>query len=552
MLLPPMTDYASHVRNYVRPAEPATFNYADIIDTYAKDPTRQALIWTNAEGAERRFTFREISDASKRIGQLLKARGVKRGDRVLVMLPRIPEWQMMMMAIFRIGAVAIPCITMLQPKDLEYRIKTVGPKAFVTINEHTGKFQNLGSADTTRLAITYGPGKPAEGWEDFGTALAGTDGEAATEAMRKDEPSLIYFTSGSTGLPKGVVHSAYFARGFYEISAYWFDLNDQSKADICWGTADTGWAFSATGTLFGPWLAGVCAFFYDGPFDPKERLRLIEKYSITLFAAAASEYRWMLGENIESYDLSKLRLSITGGESLDAPTAYGWMERSGSLFLESYGQTESFMSVANYPVTEIKPGSMGLPIPGMPVDVIDEESFEPLCPGKIGHIALRTPFDSMMLGYWNDSERTEACFRTSSSGHRWFITGDLAHKDEDGYFWYEGRSDDVINAAGYRIGPAEVESAVMAHEAVKECAAVASPDPHRGVVVKAFVVLNAGFTPSDTLASDIQNFVKQQTAPYKYPRKIEFLDELPRTATGKVRRKDLRDLELERGSTHAS
>jgi len=546
MLLPEMTDYHRHVKTYARPAIPETFNFASVIDGYAEDPDRMALIWTNADGAERRLTFREISEGSKRIARALEDRGVGKGDRVIVMLPRIPEWQMTMLAVFRIGAVAIPCITMLLPKDLEYRIGAVRPRAVVTLAGQTAKFDNLLTDEVAKLAIGYGPGQAADGWEDYATVVSDTPPEVVTQAMRQDEPSIIYFTSGSTGMPKGVVHSAYFARGFLEISAYWFDLNKQSRDDLCWGTADTGWAFSATGTLITPWLAGVCAFTYDGPFEARKRLELMEKYKVTIFAAAASEYRWMLGEDVESFDLSNLRLSITGGESLDAPTANGWMQRSGSPFLESYGQTESFMSVANFPVTQVKPGSMGLPMPGMPVDIIDEETFEPLGPGKVGHVALRAPFESLMLGYWEDPVRTEECFRTDASGRKWFITGDLGRKDDDGYFWYEGRSDDVINAAGYRIGPVEVEAAVMAHDAVKECAAVASPDPKRGVVVKAFIVLHVGHEPSDALAAEIQNFVKQQTAPYKYPRKIEFMDELPKTVSGKLKRKDLRDSELQR------
>lgn len=551
MLLPPMEDYATFIKDYRRPDDPPTFNYADVIDEYGRDPSRMALIWTNDKGDERRFTFAEISEASKRIANVLRERGVGRGDRVIVMLPRIPEWQMTMIALFRIGAVSLPSLTMLTPKDLEYRIGQTQPKAVITVCGQAHKLEELLDPGCVRLVVPYGAGE-ADGWEDLVACMASASSVAASEAMTRADPGVIYFTSGSSGLPKGVTHSAYFAYGFLEIAAYWFDLNRQRRDDICWGTADTGWAFSATCTLIGPWLAGVCAFTYDGPFDPKVRLQLMERYGITLFAAAASEYRWMLGEKVSEYDLSRLRLSITGGEALDAPTAYRWMELTGTRFHESYGQTESFMSVGNFPVTRIKPGSMGLPMPGMPVDIVDEETFEPLPPGQVGHVALRAPFHGLMLGYWNDPERTEACFRTSASGVRWFITGDLGRKDDDGYFWYEGRSDDVINAAGYRIGPTEVESVVMSYPAVRECAAVASPDDKRGVVVKAFVVLHDGHEPGDELAREIQNHVKAQTAPYKYPRRIEFVSELPKTPSGKVKRKELRDLELARSRQSAA
>lgn len=406
MLLPAMTDYNSFIADYVRPSDPPSYNYADVIDGYAKDPDRKALIWANEQGEERQFTFAEISAESQRIANALKARGIGRGDRVMVMLPRIPEWQMVMIALFRIGAVSMPTLTMLRPRDLEHRITQCQPKAVIAVASETSKFEGILGKDVARLAVHYGPGQ-AEGWDDLAVAMAGADPVCLTEPMTRDEPGIIYFTSGSTGLPKGVTHSAYFAFGFLELSAYWFDLNDQNRDDIFWGTADTGWAFSSTCTLIGPWIAGVCAFTYDGPFDPEQRLELMERYGVTQFAASASEFRWILGEDVAAHDLSHLRLSITSGEALDGPTAQRWMALTGTRIHESYGQTESFMSVANFPVTEIRPGSMGLPMPGMPVDIIDEETFEVLGTGGVGHIALRAPFHCEMLGYWNDPDRNQ-------------------------------------------------------------------------------------------------------------------------------------------------
>lgn len=542
MLLPPLTDYYRDAATYRRPPLPETFNYCDIIDGYAADPTREALVWLNAAGDERRLTFAEIRDGSKRIAAALKARGVGRGDRVLVMLPRLPEWQMVMMAAFRIGAVAIPCITMLTPKDLAYRIEATAPKAIVTVPAEAAKFDGL-TGDAARLVVPYGARATPPDWEDL-IALAAAEGlDVVTERMRPDDGALLYFTSGSTGMPKGVLHSAYFPRAYYECSAYWFDLNDQSRDDLMWGTSDTGWSFSLTATLVGPWLAGVRTLTYDGPFDAARRLEIMAKYGVTVFAAAASEFRQMLGQDIAAHDLSRLRLSATAGEALDAPTARNWMARAGCRIHEAYGQTEALMVVANYPCTEIRPGAMGLPLPGLPIDVISEDGFTPLPAGRVGHAAIRMPMEGMMLGYWQAPDKTEACFVTNAAGERWYISGDLARKDADGYFWYEGRSDDVINTAGYRVGPAEVEGAVMAHPAVKECAAVASPDADRGEVIKAFIVLHAGHQPSDALAKEIQDLVKAETAPYKYPRRIAFVDDLPRTTTGKIRRKELRDRE---------
>lgn len=545
MLLPPLEDYARDSTAYRRPPAPETFNYCDIIDGYALDPTREALVWLNAAGQERRLTFAEVSEGSKRIAAALRARGLGRGDRVLVMLPRIPDWQMVMLAAFRLGAIAIPCITMLTAKDLDYRIQATTPKVIVTVPAETAKFAGL-TGDAARLVVPYGPGEAA-GWEDL-TALSATQtADIPTERMGPQDGALIYFTSGSTGMPKGVLHSAYFPRAYYECTGYWFDLNDQRRDDLMWGTSDTGWSFSLTATLVGPWLAGVRTLTYDGPFDARERLRIMQDYGVTVFAAAASEFRQMLGQRIEDFDLSRLRLSATAGESLDGPTARNWMTRAGCRIHEAYGQTEALMVVANYPVAEIRPGAMGLPLPGLPIAVISEESFTPLPAGQVGHVAIRMPMEGMMLGYWQTPDKTEACFVTNAAGERWYISGDLARKDADGYFWYEGRSDDVINTAGYRVGPAEVEGAVMAHPAVRDCAAVASPDPERGEVVKAFIVLHDGHAATPALAKEIQDFVKRETAPYKYPRRIEFLAELPRTPTGKVRRKELRDREKAQG-----
>ncbi len=544
MLLPPLDDYARDSAAYRRPAAPATFNYCDVIDGYAEDPTREALIWLNGAGVERRLTFAEVRDGSKRIAAVLRAQGIGRGDRVLIMLPRLPEWQLAMMAVFRIGAIAIPCITMLTPKDLAYRIAATTPKAIVTIPSEVPKFDGL-TEGAARLIVPYG-GVAAPGWDDLVALAAGQGLQVSTEAMRADEGALLYFTSGSTGMPKGVLLSAYFPRAYYECSAYWFDLNAQNRDDLMWGTSDTGWSFSLTATLVGPWLAGVTALTYDGPFDAARRLAIMQEYGVTVFAAAASEYRQMLAQDIEAFDLSHLRLSATAGEALDGPTARNWMRRAGCRIHEAYGQTEALMLVANYPCAEIRPGAMGLPLPGLPIDVISETDLTPLGAGQVGHVAIRMPMEGMMLGYWQAPEKTEETIVTNALGERWYITGDLARKDDDGYFWYEGRSDDVINTAGYRVGPAEVEGALMAHPAIKECAAVASPDADRGEVVKAFIVLHAGHAASDALARDIQDFAKRQTAPYKYPRRIEFLDELPKTVTGKIRRKELRDLEKAR------
>lgn len=545
MLAEPLTDYPSLFKTYTQPQSPELFNFCDLIAAYAEDPAREALVWVNESGEDRRFTFAEVDAESRRIADVLKAAGIAKGDRVLVMLPRIPEWQFTMLAIFRLGAIAIPCLTMQQPKDLEYRINLTDPKAVVAQKGDTEKFDGLLANDRLRFFVDYGAGSAAGGWENLQTLAAPMKGECPAEPMRRDEGCILYFTSGSTGLPKAVLHSSHFAYAFQEVAAYWLDLNEQSKDDTVWCTADTGWSLCATGTLIGPWLAGMRVLFYDGPFDAAKRLEIIERYEVTVFLAAATEYRHLILADIEHRDLSRLRLSATAGESLDAPTLRSWMDRAGCRLHEAYGQTECFMTVGNFQATEIRPGSMGLPFPGSSVNVISPHTHELSFPDEIGLVAIRMPTNNLMLGYWGAPEKTKERFVTNALGETWFVTGDQAKRDQDGYLWYAGRDDDIINTAGYRVGPAEVESVVQDHPAVRECAAVASPDVERGVVIKVFAILNEGYTASDDLVGEIKSFVKVRTAPYKYPRKIEFVAELPMTPTGKIRRDVLRQREAE-------
>lgn len=541
-MAPNMIDYAEMVRTF-RWQVPETFNFgADVVDHFARTADGPALIWANAAGEERRFSFSDMARLTSRFASALAARGIRKGDRVLVMLPRIPEWQVAMVGCLKLGAVPIPSIEMLTAKDIEYRVRHAGVRAVVARAEHAPKFANVMGEVPVRLALT-GPLGGAPGFEPLEEALASGDEAFAPVTVKADDPAVLYYTSGSTGQPKGVLHAS---RGLYAwrgSAVCWLDLR---PGDTIWCTADTGWSKAGTSILFGPWSCGAASFFYDGPFDPKERLRLLERYGITVYCAPGTELFRVVDAGVAEHDLSRLRHTVSSGETLNPAVAARWQTATGVPILEAYGQTETLMTLLNYPCVAPREGSMGKPLPGLDLAVIDGAGNR-LPPGVEGDIALLTPNPQMMLGYLDEPERTASAHVDGPEG-RWFITGDLGMVDADGYFYHRGRNDDVINSAGYRIGPSEVENALLDHPAVQECAAVAAPHPERGEIVKAFVVLRAGLTGDDALATALQDHVKRVTAPYKYPRAIEFLGELPKTMTGKVQRKVLRDLEKARAA----
>ena len=353
------------------------------------------------------------------------------------------------------------------------------------------------------------------------------------------DPAILYYTSGSTGNPKGVLHGA---RGLYTwraVSWYWQGLQ---PGEIIWCTADTGWSKAGTSILFGPWSCGATVLFYDGPFDPATRWALLKKYRVTVYCAAATELRRLVYEGPGEAPPTALRLTVSAGEAVNPEIVHRWTEITGSSLLDGYGQTETLMTVVNYPALPVKAGSMGKPLPGVEVAVLDDVHERPAAPGEPGRLAVKLPNPQMMLGYWQDPERTAAAI-VKVAGTDYFVTGDRAYQDADGYLFYTGRDDDVISSAGYRIGPMEVENALIEHPSVRESAAVASPDPDRGEIVAAYIVLNPGYQGGPGLIAELQDFAKQATAPYKYPRKIVFVEDLPKTVTGKIRRRELRDRE---------
>jgi acetyl-CoA synthetase len=514
------------------PYYPATFNFGgDVVDHFARTGDKTALIWVNADGDEARYLFSDIARLSAKLASSLSARGVGKGDRVLILLPRIPEWQIAMVACTKLGAVAVPCIEMLTAKDIAYRAKRSEATAIVARAEHALKFAEIIDQFSVKVSVGDAPG-----WEPFAALIEEGSADFSPVVTNAEDPVLLYFTSGSTGQPKGVLHAA---RGIYfwrHSATEWLDLK---PADTMWCTADTGWSKAATSILIGPWSCGASVLFYDGPFDAAERLRLIERYGVTVFCGSSTELLRILDQDMAAHDLSRLRRTVSAGEALSNVAIERWLATTGHGIAEGYGQTESLMSIGYRSDTLYRAGSTGKPLAHNDVGIIDEFGrIQP--PGEEGDIAIRVPNPQLMLGYWQDVERTADCYMDGVDG-RWFITGDRGMSDADGYIYHRGRRDDVINSSGYRIGPSEVEDVLLSHGAVAEAAVVGAPDAARGEIVMAFIVLQPGVSGDDALVRDLQDAVKTTTAPYKYPRSIRFVAELPKTLTGKIQRNILRE-----------
>ena len=515
---------------------PRTFNFGrDVVDRWASTADKEALVCVNEDGQVKRYRFSDISKLSSQVANMLARLGVKRGDRVLVMLPRWVEWQISIVACMKIGAIPIPSVTLLTAKDVRYRANHSEAVCAITTIQNTAKFEDLPS-----LSVRIVVNAQASGWVSFDEALTESESFDCAD-LDIEEPALLYYTSGSTGNPKGVMHAARGVLTWPVAVSYWMGLRPQ---DTMWSTADTGWGKAATGVLLGPWQAGACVLFYDGGFDPRRRLELIVEHGVTVFCATATEFRHFVQIPAGEIHTGRLRLAASGGESVNPEVSKQWTDLTKVPLLEAYGQTESLMTIINSAGLKLKPGSMGKSAPGTHSAVITSE-LKLAKPGEIGQIVMKLPVPQMMLGYYKDPAKT-AESTVEIDGQKYWQSGDLGYQDEEGYFFYSGRGDDIIGSAGYRIGPTEVENALIEHPAVLECAAVGSPDAERGEIVKAFVVLRAGFEPSDRLITELQDHTKRTTAPYKYPRKIEFANELPKNAAGKIMRRVLRDQEYGR------
>ncbi len=514
-------------------AVPEEFNFGALVDAWATDRSRVALYWEDEAGHTARLTFWDVKQSTNRMMNALAGLGVVRGDPVMVMLPRVPAWQTAIVGALKLGALVIPCTASLRAKDIAYRARHSGAKAIVTMLEQVPEVEAaLAEVPGSPLRIALG-GAPA-GWHDLDAVLADASSGGVPARTRSDEPALCFYTSGTTKEPKAVLHAHGYTFAHRWTGEYWLDLQ---RTDLHWTTSDTGWAKAAYGVLFGPWMNGVPVFMYNGRFDPERELDLLARYEVSVFCAPPTEYRLLVKQDVRRRHLPRLRHCTGAGEPLNPEVIHAWHDALGLLIHDGYGQTETILLAANVPGLPIRPGSMGKPFPGHDLRVIDAGGQE-LPPGEVGDLALRGNPPSLFREYWKNPEETAACRRGE-----WYVTGDRASRDTDGYLWFVGRADDVIISAGYRIGPFEVESALLEHPAVVESAVVASPDPVRGEIVKAFVVLRPGHAPGDALVRELQEHVKRVTAPYKYPRAIEFVAGLPKTVSGKIRRVELRERE---------
>ncbi len=536
--MPNMVSYNDARVNF-RVAVPEFYNFTrDIVGAHAAaTPDKIALIGVEPDGVTvNRYTFGEIAEMAHRTAHLLRANGIGKGDRVFVQLPRIVEWYATLLGCFQVGAIPMPGTTQLMPKDQAYRINRAEAVAAVCDEVGADRLdQAMDKCPALKVSFVVGDDRP--GWVNFLAGLSEmTAAPADFEDTRSDDPLLLYFTSGTTDHPKMVQHLGSYAIGHEITARFWHDLGPD---DVHWTISDTGWAKAAWGKLFGQWIMGSAIVMWNivGKPDFDRMLNLISELGVTSFCAPPTLYRSFAQMDLTKYDWSTLRHCTSAGEPLNPEVIEVWTEGTGTTPYDGYGQTETVCLVANYPGVPVKPGSMGLPAPGVDVQVVDDDGN--ICANnQEGNIAVRTdPWPvGLFRGYWQDEAKTKEVFAND-----WYYTGDRAYRDEDGYLWFVGRADDVILSAAYRIGPFEVESALVEHPAVVEAAVVGKPDPVRGEIVKAFVILAPGHEGSAELTGEIQDYVKGITAPYKYPREIEYVAELPKTISGKIRRVELRD-----------
>jgi len=548
---PNMTDYEAERRNFSLEV-PDYFNFAtDVVGKWAQDPRKLAMLWVGQNNEVEQVTFAQLAERSIRAANAFASMGIAKGERVLLMLPRIPEWWEAALGLMKLGAIPIPCTTLLTPKDLQFRSEIAEPVAIITDSEGASKFDQVREQCPTVRALILvehtHAGAQREGWLNYQAILRDASPEFTGEKTRSDDPCLIYFTSGTVGYPKMVLHThASYPIGHTITAKYWLDLGEN---DLHWNVGELGWAKAAWSNLFGPWLMGAAMFIQDarGKFNAIETLEMLHEYAITTFCAPPTVYRMLVLDEPMAYLKANppkaLRHCVGAGEPLNPEVIRAWEKSTSLTIRDGYGQTETVLLCGNFPPLEVRPGSMGKPSPGFEVSIVDFDGSE-LPPNKEGDIAVKIKPQRptwMFREYWRNPEATNNCIRGD-----WYITGDRAYKDEDGYFWFVGRADDVIISAGYRIGPFEVESALKEHPAVAESAVIASPDEMRGEIVKAYIILAPGSSASPELAHDIQEHVKRVTAPYKYPREIEFVDSLPKTISGKIRRVELREMEQQK------
>lgn len=522
---------------------PQNFNFGyDVVDAWAAEaPNKRAICWTNDKGEHIDFSYADLKRETDKTAAYFKQLGIGKGDMVMLILKRRFEFWYSIIALHKLGAVVIPATHLLTEKDIIYRCEAADIKAIVAVGEKVvlDHIQNaLPKCPSVKHVISVGP-EVYDGFEDFGQGIENAPAYVRDEHVNNnDDISIIYFTSGTSGNPKMVAHDFTYPLGHIVTGSYWHNLNEDS---LHLTVADTGWGKAVWGKLYGQMIAGASIFVYDHEkFTPADMLKMIETYRITSFCAPPTIFRFMIREDLRKYDLSSLKWATIAGEALNPSVYQEFYELTGIKLREGFGQTETTCTVLTTPWMEPKPGSMGKPNPAYNVDIVmgDGRSAEV---GEQGEIIIRIDENQkpygLFLGYYRDDARTKEAYHNGI-----YHTGDVAWKDEDGYFWFVGRNDDVIKSSGYRIGPFEVESALMSHDAVVECAITAVPDPIRGQVVKATIVLAASYKDQagEALIKELQDYVKRITAPYKYPRIIEFVEELPKTISGKIRRVEIR------------
>ena len=522
---------------------PDRFNFGyDVVDAWAaEEPQREALLWTDDKGAERRFTFGELKELTDSTASWFQSLGIGRGDRVMLMLKRHYQFWLAIVALHKLGAIAIPATHLLTAEDIEYRCNRAHIRMIVAAGDPviTGHINEaMPRCKSVEWLVSTGPDVP-EGWLDFNTGIAATPPFVRPEVANENtDVMLLYFTSGTSGEPKMVAHDFTYHLGHIVTASYWHNLR---PGDLHLTLADTGWGKAVWGKLYGQWLAGAEVFVYDfDHFNPADLLDMMERYHINSFCAPPTVFRFLIRENVKGHDLSALRYCTIAGEALNPSVFNKWKELTGISLMEGFGQTETTLTVGNFPGMTPKPGSMGKPNPQYDTYIARPDGT-PCAPDEKGEICIRVPEGEHQLGlfkeYLDDEELTHAAWHDGV-----YHTGDVAWADQDGYYWFVGRKDDVIKSSGYRIGPFEVESACLTHPAVVECAITAVPDEVRGQVVKATIVLAADYVKKagPELVKEIQNHVKRVTAPYKYPRVVEFVTELPKTISGKIRRVAIR------------
>lgn len=538
-------DYRQHLKFII----PENFNFAyDVIDAWAEEaPNKPALLWTDEHGKELRFTFKELKEQTDQAAAYYQSLGIGHGDKVMLILKRHYQWWLSMLALHKLGAVAIPATHMLTKHDIVYRNERAGVKAILCVNDEyvTGQVKAaMAESPTVKVLVAVNSLSEEtkavpEGFHDWSKEWKQTDKFRRPAFVNSNEDSmLMYFTSGTSGEPKMVAHDFLYALGHLTTGVFWHNLDENS---IHLTVADTGWGKAVWGKLYGQWFAGATVFVFDHEkFTAEKIMRQMERYRVTSFCAPPTIYRFMIQEDFTKYDLSSLTYCTTAGEALEPAVYEKFRQLTGIKMMEGFGQTETTMTLGTFPWMTPKPGSMGKPNAQYDIRLLKPDGTE--CEdGEKGEICVRVG-DEKPLGlfkcYYRDEEKTKEVWHDGL-----YHTGDMAWRDADGYFWFVGRMDDVIKSSGYRIGPFEVESALMTHPAVVECAITGVPDPIRGMVVKATVVLTKEWKDKrgDSLVKELQEHVKHETAPYKYPRIIEFVDELPKTISGKIRRVEIRE-----------